>query len=675
CRAQVLVALGYVVSQPLFDQVANAIQVIKNQYVRAMAFSLLSELLPDRLSEIFKMAQAILEPFERAKVLAFLSHQIPQARSESLKIIPQIENIENRFWVQLALANRLSEENILSAALDSALAIPDERQRSEALIDLVEILPSHLIAKVLKAALEMKKYVAHVLRELPNKLPESYFSRICQILLGTESRVHLDEIIEALADVLPEELLPQTLKVIEKLDAQAVPGALNALRERLSDDDMVQKAFKIANAIQSVKIRAEAFDSIAYSLPQELLRQAFQSAGLISDGTCVQLQIALSRQCSELLPGTLRVVQAIEDNLRRTKFLVKLADLNPEAHASALESINQLDNECDRANALCKLALKCPEDLQKAIEAAPQNLGDTTNTAILFGHMAYKIPTFLQPLAVQICLEISSEADRARALCSLIPFLSGSPLDNARLGAEKFEDFCCKAQVLVALEIRLPNNFPQALQVVLELKDDNDYWRTDLLSQLIPNVSTESLSKILAVIPTVNNASHRAKVWVAIAIRCPEYIPQALESISVISNEGEQVGLLIELGQKQQQVLNQAYQRIQAIQDLPKRASYLIAISDQKAEAVMQALMIAKSVGDPWKRLELLNALAPFLSQLSVTQLSPLWSNTLKTLATRSRSDLLEDLAPFVPVIQKLGGQSAVKALAESVQSVSTWWR
>jgi len=51
-----------------------------------------------------------------------------------------------------------------------------------------------------------------------------------------------------------------------------------------------------------------------------------------------------------------------------------------------------------------------------------------------------------------------------------------------------------------------------------------------------------------------------------------------------------------------------------------------------------------------------------------------LWPETLHTLVQRSRDELLEDLAALVPLIEHLGGQSAIEDFFYALRDVTTWW-
>jgi hypothetical protein len=51
-----------------------------------------------------------------------------------------------------------------------------------------------------------------------------------------------------------------------------------------------------------------------------------------------------------------------------------------------------------------------------------------------------------------------------------------------------------------------------------------------------------------------------------------------------------------------------------------------------------------------------------------------LWRETLQLSATRSRRELLADLAALAPVITALGGAEAIAETCRAIEDVGRWW-
>ena len=75
-----------------------------------------------------------------------------------------------------------------------------------------------------------------------------------------------------------------------------------------------------------------------------------------------------------------------------------------------------------------------------------------------------------------------------------------------------------------------------------------------------------------------------------------------------------------------------------------------------------------------WPKLERLAAQARRLAALPRSELLPLWEQTLRLSATRSRCVLLEELEAFVPVIASLGGPGAIDEACRAIKDVGRWW-
>ena len=87
-----------------------------------------------------------------------------------------------------------------------------------------------------------------------------------------------------------------------------------------------------------------------------------------------------------------------------------------------------------------------------------------------------------------------------------------------------------------------------------------------------------------------------------------------------------------------------------------------------------EALEAARAIEDEEYRSEVLAALAPRLAELPPATLSPLWSKTIRLLATRTREGLLGDLCALVPVLAALGGTEAMAETFRAIQDVGRWW-
>ena len=87
-----------------------------------------------------------------------------------------------------------------------------------------------------------------------------------------------------------------------------------------------------------------------------------------------------------------------------------------------------------------------------------------------------------------------------------------------------------------------------------------------------------------------------------------------------------------------------------------------------------EAVEAARAIGDTGARSEARAALALRFAELPPATLSPLWSKTIRLLATRTREGLLGDLCTLVPVLAALGGTVATAETFRAIQDVRRWW-
>ena len=97
----------------------------------------------------------------------------------------------------------------------------------------------------------------------------------------------------------------------------------------------------------------------------------------------------------------------------------------------------------------------------------------------------------------------------------------------------------------------------------------------------------------------------------------------------------------------------------------------------ERTAVLKQALDAARTIGDEGARSKALAALAPRLAALPLRDLSTMWTQTLRVLATRTRRDLIADFHRLVPVLATLAGQNAPTELGEvarAIQDVARSW-
>lgn len=117
--------------------------------------------------------------------------------------------------------------------------------------------------------------------------------------------------------------------------------------------------------------------------------------------------------------------------------------------------------------------------------------------------------------------------------------------------------------------------------------------------------------------------------------------------------------------------------------DEGQRARALAALAprlppERQEQALHEALAAAREIRDEDARARACaRALASMASHLAAfprPALYPLWDETLRALARRTRRDLLADLRALMPLILRLGGPQAIAETFRAVRDVARWW-
>jgi hypothetical protein len=91
--------------------------------------------------------------------------------------------------------------------------------------------------------------------------------------------------------------------------------------------------------------------------------------------------------------------------------------------------------------------------------------------------------------------------------------------------------------------------------------------------------------------------------------------------------------------------------------------------------ALSEALSAAREIQDEDYRADALITLAEKLSQIEKKQLFSYWQETVHILSLRTRPNLLSDIKSLTPVISTLGGEEAIRDVADAIVDVTRWWR
>ncbi|MEH2181092.1 NB-ARC domain-containing protein [Nostoc sp.] len=703
-RAQALSALADKLPAELLPQALEVVRAIQSERYRAQALSALADKLPEVLPQALEAARAIQSELYRAQALSALADKLPNVLPQALEATRAIQDERYRAQVLSALADKLPAE-LLPQALEAARAIESELYRAQALSALADKLPN-VLPQVLEAAraIQDEYFCAQILSALADKLPnvlpqaleaaraiqDKYFRaqtlsvladklpnvlpQALEAAWAIESEKYRAQALSALANKLPAELLPQALQAARAIQSERYRAqALSALANKLPD--VLPQALEAARAIQDERYRTQVLSALADKLPAELLPQALEAArAILSEEYRAQVLSALADKLpAELLPQALEAARAIRDERYRAQALSALANKLPaELLPQALEAAWAIRDERYRAQALSALADKLPELLPQALEAA-RAIRDERYRAQALSALADKLPELLSQ-ALEAAWAIRDEKYRAQALSALadkLPELLPQALEAARA----IRDERYRAQALSALANKLPAELlPQALEAARAIRDEE--YRAQALSALANKLPAELLPQALEAAWAIRDERYRVQALSALADKLPELLPQALEAAWAIRDERYRAQALSALADKlPAELLPQALEAAWAIQSEEYRVQALSALANKLPNVLPQALEVARAIESEEDRAQALSALARSLSQMPLSQLFPLWENTLHQLSLHTRPNLLSDIKALFPVIFALGGEAATAELARAIINVGQWWR
>jgi hypothetical protein len=322
-----------------------------------------------------------------------------------------------------------------------------------------------------------------------------------------------------------------------------------------------------------------------------------------------------------------------------------------------LERSLSIQDEQYRAEALVALVGQCPEILSDTIQAV-EAAGNEDAREALIKQLRWVFPRVFQ---------------------ALLRDQTTSPVASFTNWLENLPEFY-RLKALCILADQLPSDLlPPALQAILTIHQYK-WEHIDALIALADKFP-EAFRYALQFAQEECNGEFRTKALIALAKKCPSAFPLALQSalaLTIKANANvvsatlagyesyDRVDALRDLAQEFPEVLAQALQSAQEIKDRRKRFEALFALAKIFPEVLPKALNAA-----PFQALE---ALAPYLAQISTPELANFWQQALRVSCLGTRQDLLQDITALAPVISVLGNSTGSKRVVSSIQRVCRWW-
>ena len=632
----------------------------------------LSAVAPYRPEAVYQAALVMRHAWARAEVLSVVAPHVPELqRAEALQLALQAVLAVPEESVRAGALSELAP-HLPEAVYRATLGLPDEWQRLRVLAALAEHLPDQVYQAAL--ALPSEGVQAMVLSALAPYLPDQVY----QAALALPMEGFRADVLSALAPYLPEAVYQGALAMQGEQPRAEVLSALAIHRP--------EAVYRTALALQDERARVEALTAVAPHLPDapraEALELAQQAALALRDESW---RAGVLRALAPHRPDAVyQAALALRDERERVWLLRALAPHRPDA---VYQAALALRDENGRAWLLRELAPHLPDaayqaalglqvevarvevsgwaaaQLPKAERAEALQQASQAALALAKEMQAWSLKTLaphLPEVVYQAALALPNEGDRAEVLSTVAPHLPETQqveaLQQALRAALAVPEEWRRVGALSALAPHLPE---EVYQAALAVPDEGT--RAGVLSALAPHLPEEVYRAALA----LQSERAQAHVLSALAPHRPEEVYQAALALRY---EVEQAHVLSALAPYLPEAVSQA---ALAVKSERTRADVLCALAPHLPAAVYPA---ALELREEWLRVGVLRALASFLASLPPAVLYAHWAAVLVALKGQPRSEALDALAGFVPVIQALGGDAALSQTLQAVEDVCRWW-
>ncbi|SNQ52197.1 putative NB-ARC domain protein [Frankia canadensis] len=525
----------------IFQRAVAALEAIDEPDLRADVLAGLASVLPaddlERVATRTLVDMTTMSPAHRAAVLASLAPFLrPDTLDETLRqLLGEVTALETPESRAVALADLASlfpadeRGHLLDQALDDLAAMNAPGPRAEALTELGPLLPPDLVNEALDILLALDSPFdrALPLAELaPYAVGDQLARLLAQVLddipdLDSES-IRLDiltKVAPRLPDTLARPILEQVLA-----ELAASPWMADTLFADLAPqlpEDLVPKAFNVAEFIDAPEVRAQALAALAPYLPDNLILDALDTATKIDepDDRAVALEGLAPHLPADALDWAADAALTIDSATDVLLTWTALAAYLPDGYAGDLIDLASVSDlsEHGLADALAGAVPHLPEQL----------LGEVVDAA----------------------LNIDEPYPRARLLTLVLPDLdSGSHdeileqiLEDAH-GGDLRPDQVAEIMTIVAPCLPSDEQQPILAQTLSDvLRIGSASRRASALAMLIPSlheendlsIAREALSHIITAPDSITRLDPKALKVLAPFLRAeaPEYaMTRALEA-------------------------------------------------------------------------------------------------------------------------------------------------
>lgn len=653
------------------------------------------------LRESLSIAHAMYDTPSRVAALLIIMPHLPKSEhttiiSEATDAIQTIEQESRRIDVLAEHAPKLADLGYLQEALTLVHMIEGKQRQTAALVSLAAHLPDQLLQRALD--------------EIP-------------LIEEPDTRITL---LAKLAPHLPETLLYQALSI-----ARAIGDGENRVRVLMH---MVSSlpASMVVHMLQNIKTMrceedsAELMAQLAPHLPASSIHDALEQANELQREDCRATALAglFPRLSDSQKRAVLETIREFRKNHTRATALSNIAPYITESSFKDVQNIvRSIDKEDDRTLAIVHLIPYISRaQLLLRLLAETRKFKQTHNRdAVLFVLLPRLAHAGHWRKAFDTAWNIGETEKRIQTLAELAPYLTDMLIEDVLSTARTLEKKDVRASVLAkcypytpdpqkpyvlaeivnaALAVRWRGAAdPSTMQAVLQTPQtmthileslaiiDNPFERVQALVKLAPYLSRDQRDQALQRAMTTLHSiwgEYRAQALIDLAPYLSERLMQdALRIARNIEQDDYRSKALAGLvpyllPNLKAEVISEPLQAVRGVWNIQESVRELVHLTphltiDTRESLLFEALKKTCSLEDAHERHETLSTLAPHLAQLPTEHLYHTWTTTLHVLSTRTRSNLLSDIHALLPVIDALGGATALTETAQAIMDVG-WW-
>jgi hypothetical protein len=709
-QAQALTILAPCLSSEdlLSEALETAITIQKEDY-RAKA---LIALVPYLSTELRETILKLLREFEygdyRADVLIKLVPYMPEnllseVLESALDISVENEYARTRVLSGIATTPQLSK-TLRERILEVKECLQQEGFRIQVLSSLAPHLPEHQLPEILQKiqTLPSRYDPAMMLVELASQLPSHQLDLVLETARTLPTQEDRDIAISGLVSHLPLEKLHTVLDEIQD-EYYKYQALRNLATVSNLTKDIVEEIKQLAEDFQNLDYRAQVIAILAPHLSTKFLQEVAEEIQTIHD----KYEQVLTRICltfylpsAEVLNHLNEVIDELKHLSEQERYLrlekisrslsseeqQKVPKLVKQIQQKVLNETRRIRNEEHKALILSELANdpNLSVDVVDAIQQEAKGFQNRDSRTLVFSAL-FKHPCFKSRRGIlKAALAIELTQDRVQALSSLISYVSSNQQQQILKAAKEISRSYYRFPLLKALAVYLSQN--QREKILEESNSiQDDFLRADLLSALVHHISSEQQWKVWEQTKSIQEENPRVQVLSELA-SAPNVTTEVIKEIQQSAKEfynpknrlQVQIALAHHLSKSQ---IGSLLLEIQALQYESEQTALLQQIIPHLSPTQLQeAMKMARVIQSELDRRNILGAIAATLAKLPSKDLPSkdlhtCWTETLHTLASRSRIDLLFDLQGLRPILLKLGNHQAIVEVCDAIKFVGQQWQ